>query len=44
MDIGLVVLRKDRSKIEKTVGLNCAISFESTSFYIKKKMPAYHNL
>jgi hypothetical protein len=44
MDIGLVVLRKDRSKIEKTVGLNCAISFEATSFYIKKKMPAYHNL
>ncbi len=44
MDVGLVVLRKDRSKIEKTVGLNCAIFFESTSFYIKKKMPPYHNL
>lgn len=37
MDVGLVVLRKDRSKIEKTVGLNCAIFFESTSVYIKKK-------
>ena len=37
-DVGLAVLRKDWIKIEKAAGLNCAIFFDSTSFYIKKKI------
>lgn len=38
MDAGLVMLRKDRAKIEKTVGLNCAIFLNNTTFYIKEKL------
>ena len=37
MDVGLVVLRKDRSKIEKTVGLNCAIFLNQHHFILRKK-------
>jgi len=37
-DVSLVMLRKDRAKIEKVAGLNCAIFFDSTSFYIKEKL------
>ena len=38
MDVGLVVLRKDRAKIEKIAGLNCAIFLNNTTFYIKEKL------
>lgn len=37
-DVGLATLRKDREKIEKVVGLNCAIFFNTTTFYIKEKL------
>lgn len=37
-DVSLVMLRKDRAKIEKVAGLNCAIFFDSTTFYIKEKL------
>lgn len=37
-DASLVMLRKDRAKIEKVSGLNCAIFLDSTSFYIKEKL------
>lgn len=37
-DVGLAALRKDWIKIEKAAGLNCAIFFDSTSFYIKEKL------
>ena len=36
--VGLVTLRKDRSKIEKIANLNCAIFLDETSFYIKEKL------
>lgn len=36
--VGLVALRKDRERIEKASGLNCAIFLDSTTFYIKEKM------
>ena len=35
---GLVMLRKDRARIEKIAGLNCAIFFNATTYYIKEKM------
>lgn len=35
---GLVLLRKDRAKIEKVAGLNCAIFLESASYYVKEKL------
>ena len=38
MDVGLVVLRKDRAKIEKIADLNCAIFLNKTTFYIKEKL------
>lgn len=38
MDVGLVMLRKDRAKIEKIAGLNCAIFLNNTTFYIKEKL------
>ena len=38
MDVGLVMLRKDRAKIEKIAGLNCAIFLNKTTFYIKEKL------
>lgn len=34
----LVMLRKDRARIEKTLNLNCAIFLVSTTFYIKEKL------
>ena len=38
IDVGLVNLRKDRSKIEKMHELNGAIYFDKTTFYIKEKL------
>lgn len=38
MDVGLVMLRKDRAKIEKIAGLNCAIFLNNATFYIKEKL------
>ena len=38
VEVGLVMLRKDRAKLEKVAGLNCAIFLEHTTFYIKEKM------
>ena len=32
------MLRKDRAKVEKEAGLNCAIFFDRTTFYIKEKL------
>lgn len=37
-DVGLVMLRKDRTKIEKMSGLNCALFLSAASFYMKEKM------
>jgi hypothetical protein len=37
-DVGLAMLRKDRARIEKIAGLNCAIFFNATTFYIKEKL------
>ena len=37
-DVGLVMLRRDRAVIEKMTGLNCAIFFDRTTFYIKEKL------
>ncbi len=37
-EVGLVTLRKDRARIEKLAGLNCAIFLNATTFYIKEKM------
>lgn len=37
-EVGLVMLRKDRARVEKEVGLNCAIFLDSTTFYIKEKL------
>ena len=38
IETGLVMLRKDRSRVEKTAGLNCAIFLDQTTFYIKEKL------
>lgn len=37
-ETGLVMLRKDRAKIEKAAQLNCALFLENTTFYIKEKL------
>lgn len=37
-EIGLVMLRKDRARVEKLSELNCALFLERTSFYIKEKL------
>lgn len=37
-EIGLVMLRKDRARVEKVSELNCALFLEQTSFYIKEKL------
>lgn len=37
-ETGLVMLRKDRARIERVAGLNCAIFLERTTFYIKEKL------
>lgn len=36
-DASLIMLRKDRARVEKVAGLNCAVFLDSTSFYIKEK-------
>lgn len=36
--VGLAMLRKDRLRIEKIAGLNCAIFFDTTTFYIREKL------
>lgn len=38
VDVGLVTLRKDRIKIEKMEGFNCALFLKSATFYIKEKL------
>ena len=37
-DVGLIMLRRDRAKVEKITGLNCAIFLNRTTFYIKEKL------
>ncbi len=37
-DVGLVMLRRDRTSVEKLTGFNCAILLDRTTFYIKEKM------
>lgn len=37
-EVGLVMLRKDHSRIEKISGLNCAVFLKKTTFYIKEKL------
>ena len=37
-EVGLVMLRKDRAKVEKEAKLNCALFFDRTTFYIKEKL------
>lgn len=37
-EAGLVILRKDRAKIEKQTGLNCALFLEQATFYVKEKL------
>lgn len=37
-EIGLVMLRKDRARVEKAAELNCALFLERASFYIKEKL------
>ncbi len=37
-DVGLVMLRKDRAKVQNVSRLNCAVFLETATFYIKEKM------
>ena len=37
-EAGLVMLRKDRAKIEKMTGLNCAVFLDNTTYYIQEKL------
>lgn len=37
-ETGLVMLRKDRAKVENIAGLNCAIFLDRATFYIKEKL------
>ena len=37
-NVGLIMLRRDRAKVEKITGLNCAIFLDRTTFYIKEKL------
>ena len=37
-NVGLIMLRRDRAKVEKITGLNCAVFLDRTTFYIKEKM------
>ena len=39
-NVGLIMLRRDRAKVEKITGLNCAIFLDRTTFYIKEKLLA----
>ena len=38
VEVGLVMLRKDRARVEKITGLNCAIFLDSTTFYVKERL------
>ena len=37
-EAGLVMLRKDRARVEKQTGLNCALFLDHTTFYAKEKL------
>ena len=37
-NVGLIMLRRDRAKVEKITGLNCAIFLDRTTFYIKEQL------
>ena len=37
-EIRLVMLRKDRTRVEKAAGLNCALFLDRATFYIKEKL------
>lgn len=37
-ELGLIMLRKDRVRVEKAAGLNCALFLDRASFYIKEKL------
>lgn len=37
-EAGLVMLRKDRARVEKQTGLNCAIFLDHATFYVKEKL------
>lgn len=37
-ETGLVMLRKDRARVEKAAGLNCALFLDRATFYIKEKL------
>lgn len=37
-NVGLVMLRKDRARVEMTAGLNCAIFLDHATFYIREKL------
>ncbi len=37
-EVGLVVLRKDRARVEKTARLNCAIFLDKATFYVREKL------
>ena len=37
-EVGLVTLRKDRLRVEKLAGLNCALFLDTTTFYIREKL------
>ena len=38
VDVGLVMLRRDRAGVEKMTELNCAIFLDRTTFYIKERL------
>lgn len=37
-EAGLVMLRKDRARVEKQTGLNCALFLDQATFYVKEKL------
>ena len=37
-EVGLVMLRKDRTRVEKAAKLNCALFLDRATFYIKEKL------
>ena len=37
-ETGLAMLRKDRARVEKAAGLNCALFLDRATFYIKEKL------
>lgn len=38
IEVGLIMLRKDRAKLEKEANLNCALFLDRPSFYIKERL------